>query len=106
MSTVNGVKISIPEMTSAKSSLETYNQNLIGELNNVKSSMDALKGTEVWSSEGATAIQTKFDTLYPKFNEIHKVIEDYTIFLGNTISGYDNTETAVVSQARNVSDWK
>lgn len=106
MAGINGVKVSIPEMTSVKSTLETDNANLISELNKVKASMDVLKGTEVWSSEAATAIQAKFDNLYPKFNEIHKVVEDYTTFLGKTISNYDTTETAVSSQAKNVSDWK
>lgn len=105
MAAINGVKVSIPEMTSAKSTLETDNENLITELNKVKASMDVLKGTEVWSSEAATAIQAKFDNLYPKFNEIHKVVEDYTIFLGKTISNYDTTESTVASRARNVSDW-
>lgn len=105
MANINGVKISIPEMTSAKSTLETDNTNLKGELDKVKASMDALKGTDVWSSEGATAIQAKFDNLYPKFNEIHKVIEEYTTFLGKTINSYDANETAVSSAARNVSDW-
>lgn len=106
MATINGVKINIGEMTSTQSALETDNSTLIGELNKVKSSMDTLKGTEVWSSEGASAIQTKFENLFPKFSEIHKVVEEYTTFLGKTIQSYDSNEIAVTSAAKNVSDWK
>lgn len=106
MATINGIKVSIPEMNSAKSTLETDNETLITELGKVKTSMDTLAGTEIWSSEGGTAIQTKFESLYPKFAEIHKVVEEYTTFLGKTISGYDVNETVIAEQARNVSDWK
>lgn len=106
MPIINGIKVSIGEMTSVKSALETDNKTLIDELNKVKSSMDILAGTEVWSSEGGSAIQAKFTALFPKFAEIHKVVEEYTEFLGKTISGYDANETVITEQAKNVSDWK
>ena len=105
MATINGVKVSIAEMKSTKTSLSNDNSDIMTELNKVDKSMDDLKGTEVWSSEGATAIQSKFDQLYPKFKELNTAVEEYVTYLENTISKYDTTETAVVSSARNVSDW-
>lgn len=103
---INGVKVSVPDLENAKTTLENCNSNILGELNHVKSVMEGLRGTEIYSSEGATAIKNKFDTLSPKFNKIHDVIEQYTVFLGNTIKDYEGTETAVVSQAKNVKDWE
>lgn len=105
MATINGVKVSITDLQNTKSTLEECNTSIIGELNHVKATMEALRGTEVYSSEGATTIKNKFDTLCPKFDKIHSVIEEYTIFLGNTIKDYEGTESAVVTQAKNVKDW-
>ncbi len=102
---INGIKIDISAMTNTKSNLETDNETISQQLRNVRASMDALKGTEVWASEAATNLQAKFENLYPKFDQIHNAIEEYTIFLEKTIREYDANETVISDAARNVKDW-
>lgn len=105
MPTINGVKVSIPEIRSTKTSISNDGKEIMAQLQRVKGSMEYLKGTEVWSSEGAREIQSKFEVLYPRFQSMKTVIDDYANKLENTINKYDATESAIVQDISSVNDW-
>ena len=105
MPTINGVKVNTQEVENYRKKLNNDNEDIKRQLSNVKKSMDYLKGTEIWKSEAATAIQNKFDNLAPVFDKFYKVVTDYIEFLDGTIEKYDATESAVKQHAQNVSDW-
>lgn len=106
MASVQGVKISLPEMQAFRGRLDQDNEAIKRQLAAVKNSMDYLHGTEIWKSEGGDAIQRKFSELYPRFEKFYNTVRDYIEFLDSTIEKYDVTEGAVVADTRTVSDWK
>lgn len=106
MATLQGVKISLPEMQTFRGKVDQDNEEIKVQLGKVSASMDYLKGTDIWKSEGGDAIQSKFQQLSPKFEKFYSTVKEYIKFLDDTIKDYDTTETAVVSNAQNVSDWK
>jgi WXG100 family type VII secretion target len=105
MASINGVKVNTQEIENYRKRLNDDNEDIKRQLSNVKKSMDYLKGTEIWKSEGATAIQSKFDTLSPVFDKFYKAVTDYIEFLDRTVEKYSTTERAITQDARNVSDW-
>ncbi|MGN0461444.1 MAG: WXG100 family type VII secretion target [Ruminococcus sp.] len=106
MASVQGVKISIPEMQAFRGKVDQDNETIRTQLGAVKQSMDYLHGTEIWKSEGGDEIQRKFTELYPRFDKFYNTVRDYIEFLDRTMEKYDVTESAVVADTRTVSDWK
>lgn len=102
---LNGIKVSIIELDGAIKKLKDDGDVISAKLKEVKGSMDVLKGTEVWSSEGATEIQKKFDALCPKFDVMKSIIDDYVSKLEETKSKYNVAEDAVVGDTKTVQDW-
>lgn len=105
MPAINGVKVDTQEIRNYRKRLNDDNEDIKRQLSNVKKSMDYLKGTEIWKSEGATVIQNKFDSLSPVFDKFYKVVSDYIEFLDRTAEKYDSTESAIKQDASSVSDW-
>lgn len=105
MAVINGVKVNTQEVENYRKRLHENNEDIKRQLSNVKKSMDYLKGTEIWKSDAATAIQAKFDNLAPVFDKFYKVVNDYVSFLDETIREYEGTEAAVKQDVQSVSDW-
>ena len=102
----NGINVDIGVMKSINSDLKDYNDTITQQLKSVKSSMEHLSGTEVWTSDTSKAIQTRFNELSPKFEAIHNVIEEYTTFLDETIKQYESDEgTMSDSVGSSVGSW-
>lgn len=94
---IEGIKISLGEVSSTASTIRTLNTSLEGRLDDIKTEMNALSST--WQSDAAETIREKFNALAPKFATYKEIVESYAKFLDTTVSSYDATETAINSNA-------
>ena len=102
---VAGIKVNTQEVVKVRNKLNGDGEDIIARLNEVKASMDALSGTEIWDSDAGKAIQRKFSELYPKFASMKRVIDDYVLKLDEIKSKYETTEEAVLQDVKSVNDW-
>lgn len=94
---VEGIKISLGEVSKTAGTIKTLNQSLTTRLEEMKKEMNNLNST--WQSDAATTIVQNFNALAPKFNEYHEIVEAYAKFLDNTVASYDAAETAINNNA-------
>ena len=73
------------------------NSTLDQKLTEINKSMNDLEAT--WKSDAASDIRAAMNALKPRFEEYKSVVESYAKFLDNTAQNYENTETAVQSNA-------
>jgi WXG100 family type VII secretion target len=94
---VEGIKISLAEVTGTANHLRNLNTSLDGELQGIKKAMNSL--TQTWQSDASTTIQEKFNSLAPRFQDYKTVIDSYVKFLEETVKSYESTESSINSSA-------
>lgn len=94
---VQGIKISLGEVSNTASTIRNLNTNLDSRLNDIKTEMNALAST--WQSDASETIRERFNSLAPKFAEYKTIVDSYAKFLDNTVTSYDTTETAINTNA-------
>lgn len=94
---VEGIKISLGEVSSAAGTIRNLNTNLDARLGDIKKEMNDLAAS--WQSDAADTVRERFNALAPKFAEYKEVIESYAKFLDNTVASYDAAETAINANA-------
>lgn len=94
---IEGIKISLGEVTKTAGTIRTLNSSLGARLGDIKSQMNGLAST--WQSDASNTIREKFNNLAPRFEEYERIIGSYSTFLDSTVTSYDAAETAINSNA-------
>lgn len=94
---VDGIKISLGEVTKTAGSIKNLNQQLTLKLEDLGKEMNALQAT--WQSDSSDTIRNNFNALAPRFQEYREVIESYAKFLEETVNVYNTVETSINSNA-------
>jgi WXG100 family type VII secretion target len=94
---VEGIKITLGEVSSTASQIRTLNQNLTERLSEIKREMNALSAT--WNSDASNTIRGNFNAMQPKFESFREIVESYAKFLDNTVQAYNTTETNINQNA-------
>ena len=96
---MNGITISPAEVRSTAGRIATQNRALEDTLNKIKSDMNALTAT--WQSKGAETTQQVFNTHAAKFAEYRQYIDNYSKFLENAATAYEQAEIDIDKGAGN-----
>lgn len=94
---VDGIKISLGEVTKTAGSIKNLNQQLTLKLEDLGKEMNTLQAT--WQSDSSDTIRNNFNALAPRFQEYREVIESYAKFLEETVNVYNTVETSINSNA-------
>ena len=94
---VEGIKITMGEVTKTASTIRSLNKSLTDKLNDIGTGMNALAQT--WQSDASNTIRDKFRNLSPRFQEYQAVIESYAKFLDETVKSYQSTESSINTSA-------
>lgn len=94
---MDGIKISLNEVSNTAGSLRNLNQQLTTKLEEIKAQMDGLAST--WQSDASNTIRAKFTGLQPRFEEYREVIDNYARFLDSTVQAYDTAESNINNNA-------
>lgn len=93
----DGIQISTQTLIDTAEKVRTINTNLDTKLTDINKAMNDLEAT--WKSDAATDIRSAMNALKPRFEEYKNVVESYAKFLVNTAQNYENTESAVQTNA-------
>ena len=94
---IEGISISLGEVTRTAGTIRTLNASLTARLEEIKNEMNALEST--WSSDASNSIRSNFNKFAPRFEQFREVVESYALFLDNTVTNYDTTETGINNNA-------
>ncbi|MCY9692057.1 pore-forming ESAT-6 family protein [Paenibacillus alginolyticus] len=94
---VQGINISLAEVTSTANRIRSVNTNLLDKLKEIKTEMNSL--TSTWQSEASDTAQNKFNALESKFTNYYDIIQAYATFLDTTVTNYDAAETKINANA-------
>lgn len=94
---VEGIKISLNEVTSTANQIRTLNNNLAARLEDIKREMNALSST--WNSDASNTIRSNFNALQPKFENFREIVTSYATFLDQTVNSYNSAEDAINNNA-------
>jgi len=94
---VEGINISLAEVTKTADNLKKINKVLTQKLEEVKKEMDNLASS--WQSDASNTIRNNFNAFAPRFEEYRSVVESYADFLNLTVQEYNSTENAINSNA-------
>ncbi len=94
---IEGINIRSGEVSKTAATIRTLNQNLTARLEDIKKEMDNLAST--WQSDASNTIRGNFNAMTPRFEEYRTVVESYAKFLDDTVAAYDQTESAIDSNA-------
>ena len=94
---VEGIKITMGEVTKTAGTIRSLNNSLGSKLDDIRKAMDALQST--WQSDASETIRNKFRNLAPRFGEYKDVIESYAKFLDETVKSYQSTESSINTSA-------
>lgn len=94
---VEGINISLAEVTKTAQTIKTLNKSLSSRLEDIKKEMNGLEGN--WKSDSSETIRSKFNGLAPKFENYEQIINSYAVFLEKTVTGYNEAETAINNNA-------
>ncbi|MFS0635132.1 pore-forming ESAT-6 family protein [Mesobacillus foraminis] len=93
----DGIKITLGEVSKTAGQIRTLNQTLSIRLEEIKKEMNAL--ASVWNSDSSNTIRGNFNALAPRFEEYRQVVDSYAKFLDNTVTNYNQAETAINNNA-------
>lgn len=94
---IDGLKITLGEVTKTASQLRSFNQTLNERLNEIKKDMNAL--AQYWDSDASSSIRSNFNALQPRFEEYRQVVDNYAKFLDNTVTHYNDAESKINNNA-------
>jgi WXG100 family type VII secretion target len=95
---IEGIKISLGEVSQVANTIRTINQGLNVRLEEIKKEINSLSAS--WQSDAANTFKTKFNSMLPVFDDYKVTIDSYAKFLDATVvAGYDATETGINNSA-------
>ncbi|WP_373481754.1 pore-forming ESAT-6 family protein [Acetobacterium sp.] len=93
MAVVEGIKISLGEVSKTATTIRSLNKSLDAKLTDMQSQVNALSST--WQSDAGNTIVQDMKNMSGQFEEYKKVIESYANFLDQTVKSYDTVETNI-----------
>ena len=87
---MDSINISLAQVANTASSIRATNQRLKTNLAEIKAQMNSL--SQNWSSPAGETIVARFNALDSTFEAYYKVIENYAVFLDQTVESYDTAE--------------
>lgn len=93
MATIEGIKITLGEVSKTSTTIRSLNQSLDTKLTDMQSQVNSLSST--WTSDAGNTIVQKMKNMSGRFEEYKKVIESYASFLDQTVTNYDSVETNI-----------
>jgi uncharacterized protein YukE len=99
---MNGIHISIAEVSAASEQLNTLNGQMNEALLAMKRDMNSLEGG--WISEAGETIRTRFNAFANRFENQRQVISAYARFLALTAESYDSLEAAISANASGMAE--
>lgn len=97
--TMNNIKITLPEVSSAANNIRNINANMDDILNDVSKMMNDL--TNVWKGTAGEEIVSRFKRFSSRFIDESQTIDEYAKYLDYTVSSYDSLESTLSSNASN-----
>jgi WXG100 family type VII secretion target len=94
---MEGLKITLGEVSKTAGQLRTFNQQLTNKLHEIKKYMNEL--AQYWDSDASSTIRQNFNALEPRFEEYRQVVENYAKFLDNTVAYYNEAENKINNNA-------
>lgn len=94
---IEGISISLEEVSSTASSIAARNTQLTDKLGEISQRMAGLSST--WQSESAEVIRAKMEGMKPVFENYREIIDSYVKFLNETVSSYTAVETQIKNNA-------
>ncbi len=91
------IKVQLSVLSDAAAALRTRNAALYDLCQQMKKHMNDL--SSIWMSDGSEMIRMKFMAFSSQFDICREVIEQYAAFLDRAVSMYDNTESAITTNA-------
>lgn len=96
---MEGIKITLPEVSNTASQIRNYNASLDETLSYVSKLMNDLNA--YWHSNTEEMLISKFNGFASKFIQESEVIESYAKFLDETVSKYSSLEDTFTANAAN-----
>lgn len=90
---MDSINISLAQVANTASSIRATNQRLKTNLAEIKAQMNSL--SQNWSSPAGETIVARFNALDSTFEAYYKVIENYAVFLDQTVESYDTAENTI-----------
>lgn len=97
MATIDGINISLEEVSATANKISQVNIQLTETLGEVSTAINNLEST--WQSEAGTTIRSKINGMRPIFENYKDVIDSYVQFLNQTVQAYTETENAINANA-------
>ena len=94
---VDGINISMNEVSSTADQIRTQNNQLKAKLDEIRTEMNNL--AQSWDSDAYNTIRGKVNGLAPRIEDYQQVIESYAAFLNKTVEAYTTAETNINSNA-------
>lgn len=93
MATIEGIKITLGEVSKTASTIRSLNQSLDSKLVDMQNQVTQLSNT--WQSDASNTIVAKMKGMSGRFEEYKNVIESYAKFLDQTVTQYDSVESGI-----------
>lgn len=93
----DSIQISTQVLLDTADKVRTINGTLDEKLAEINKNMNDLEAT--WKSDAASDIRAAMNALKPRFEEYKNVVESYAKFLTTTAQNYENTESAIQTNA-------
>lgn len=91
------IKITFSEVKNKATQIRKCNENLTAHLNQIKSDIKSLDAE--WTSDASETIRSKIEGMSNKFESYYSIIESYAAFLDTTVANYEQTESAINTNA-------
>ena len=95
----NQIKITMSDVSATSANMRSLNAQLDETLNNISHEMNELNN--VWQSDGANQIVSRFKTFASRFVSESQTTEDYCKFLDLTVNTYGSLESTISGNANN-----
>jgi WXG100 family type VII secretion target len=94
---MEGITITMAEVSSTAASINSTNQALFSNLDTTRAKVNDLQST--WQSDAGETIRAKMNSMRQRFDEYQKVVDEYARFLNNTVTNYNATEGQINQSA-------
>ncbi|MDE6209402.1 MAG: pore-forming ESAT-6 family protein [Lachnospiraceae bacterium] len=91
------IKITFSEVRTKATAISKCNSNLKSYLEKIKSEIVSLDAE--WTSDSSDTIRGKITNMQAKFDNYYNIIDSYVKFLNTTATQYEQTESAINTNA-------
>ncbi len=91
------IKITFSEVSAKAKQIRKCNENLTQQLEDIKANITQLDAQ--WESDASETIRAKIANMQSRFDNYYNIIEAYAAFLDTTVTNYQQTETAINTNA-------